>query len=233
MTKYFNYLTITVIGLYIVYLYYVKKLNFLIHERYIIFTLIAGIILVVIGLSGIIKNPDPKNSKFKISINFAMLVLAILIPFIPLRSLSSNAFDSRSLNGSVRVSSNEKQDITQKIKFSVNTNDFTIYDWLKAKGLDDLSVFKDKEFTGTGFITPKEGSIFSLSRFIVSCCVVDASPVGILVEYDYNKEFKANDWLEVKGQFKIIEVNGIKEPVIVPTSVIKINQPDSVYLNRN
>jgi putative membrane protein len=233
MTKYFNYLTITVIGQYIVYLYFVKKLNFLIHERYIIFTLIAGLILVVIGLAGIIKNPDPKNSKFKISINFVMLVLAILIPFIPLKSLSSDSFVSRSLNGNVRVSTNEKQDITQKIKFSINTNDFTIYDWLKAKGLDDLSVFNDKEFTGTGFITPKEGNIFSLSRFIVSCCVVDASPVGILVEYDYNKEFKVNDWLEVKGKFKIIEVNGIKEPVVVPSSVKKINQPDSVYLNRN
>jgi putative membrane protein len=233
MTKIYNYLTMAIIGGYIIYLYVIKRLNFLIHERYLIFTLIAGLVLLIVGLLGSFYLSKSNKSKFKFNMSFIILVISILIPFIPLRSLSSESFDIRSVNKNVRISENEKQDIKQKINFKINTNEFSMYDWVKAKGLDDLSIFKDKEFTGTGFISPKEGTFFSLSRFILSCCVVDATPVGILVDYDYNKEYKPNDWLEVKGKFKIQEVNGIKEPIIVPTSIIKINQPDNVYLNRN
>jgi putative membrane protein len=222
-----------IIGGYIIYLYFIKRLNFLIHERYVVFTLIAGLVLAVVGIIGTIIALQSKAKKFKFNLSLIILLISMAIPLIPLKSLSSDSFDIRSVNKNIRVSENEKQDIRQKINFKINSNDFTMYDWVKAKGLDDLSIFKDKEFTGTGFIAPKQGNIFSLSRFILSCCVVDATPAGILVDYDYNKEFKSNDWLEVKGKFKIQEVNGIQEPVVIPTSVIKINQPDNVYLNRN
>jgi putative membrane protein len=222
-----------IIGGYIIYLYFIKRLNFLIHERYIVFTLIAGLVLAVVGIIGSIIALQSKAKKFKFNLSLIILLISMAIPLIPLKSLSSDSFDIRSVNKNIRVSENEKQDIRQKINFKINSNDFTMYDWVKAKGLDDLSIFKDKEFTGTGFIAPKQGNIFSLSRFILSCCVVDATPAGILVDYDYNKEFKSNDWLEVKGKFKIQVVNGIQEPVVIPTSVIKINQPDNVYLNRN
>jgi uncharacterized repeat protein (TIGR03943 family) len=233
MTKFYNYFTMAIIGGYIIYLYFIKRLNFLIHERYIVFTLIAGLVLAVVGIIGSIIALQSKAKKFKFNLSLIILLISMAIPLIPLKSLSSDSFDIRSVNKNIRVSENEKQDIRQKINFKINSNDFTMYDWVKAKGLDDLSIFKDKEFTGTGFIAPKQGNIFSLSRFILSCCVVDATPAGILVDYDYNKEFKSNDWLEVKGKFKIQVVNGIQEPVVIPTSVIKINQPDNVYLNRN
>jgi uncharacterized repeat protein (TIGR03943 family) len=233
MTKFYNYLTMAIIGGYIIYLFFIKRLNFLIHERYIVFTLIAGFVLAVVGIIGSIMSLQSKNKKLKFNLSLVILLITFFVPFIPLKSLSSDSFDIRSVNKNIRVSENEKQDIRQKINFKIDSNDFTMYDWVKAKGLDDLSIFKDKEFTGTGFIAPKQGNIFSLSRFILSCCVVDATPAGILVDYDYNKEFKSNDWLEVKGKFKIQEVNGIQEPVVIPTSVIKINQPDNVYLNRN
>jgi uncharacterized repeat protein (TIGR03943 family) len=233
MTKFYNYLTMAIIGGYIIYLFFIKRLNFLIHERYIVFTLIAGLVLAVVGIIGSFMSLQSKNKKLKFNLSLVILLITFFVPFIPLKSLSSDSFDIRSVNKNIRVSENEKQDIRQKINFKIDSNDFTMYDWVKAKGLDDLSIFKDKEFTGTGFIAPKQGNIFSLSRFILSCCVVDATPAGILVDYDYNKEFKSNDWLEVKGKFKIQEVNGIQEPVVIPTSVIKINQPDNVYLNRN
>lgn len=233
MTKLYNYLTIAIIGEYIIYLYSIKKLNFLIHERYIIFTLLAGIVLLIVGLIGVSITFKIKNKKIQFNLSLVILIVSILVPFIQLKSLSSESFNIRSANSKVKIADNEKQDIRQKINFRIDTNEFTIYDWIKAKGLDDLSIFKEKEFTGTGFITPKPGSMFILSRFIVSCCIVDATPIGILVDYDYTKEYKANDWLEVRGKFKIQDVNGIMEPVIVPTSVIKINTPDNVYLNRN
>ena len=237
MSKIYNYLTLIILGGYITYLYYIKKLNFLIHERYIVFTLIAGIVLLIVGLIGLIVSIQDKSiikSKMvKLNLNLVILIISMLIPFIQLRSLSSESFSIRSQSKPAKVSETEKTDIRQKINFKINTNEFTLYDWVNAKGLDDLSIFKDKEFTGVGFIVPKEGNVFSLSKFILSCCVVDASPVGILVDYDYQKEFKANDWLEVKGKFIIKEVNGFKEPVVVPTSVTKVEQPTNVYLNRN
>lgn len=228
-----QYLTLLILGIYIIYLYLFNKLGLLIHERYNIFTSLSGLILAIIGAWGLIKlvQNKPKLGK-NYSKELFVGALVLIICFIPLKSLSSKSFNLRSTTNNIKLSQSDRTNIESKIKFDVDTNKFTLYDWVKAKSINDNNLFKDKEFTSTGFISPAGKNMFTLSRFILSCCVVDATPVGVLVEYDYTNLYKANDWLEIQGKFTIKTVDGKQEPVVIPTKITKISQPDNVYLNR-
>ncbi|MGL4759411.1 MAG: TIGR03943 family putative permease subunit [Patescibacteria group bacterium] len=239
MSKIYQYLMLIAFGSYSIYLYSIRRLTYLISERYIWLSLAGGVVLMLVGVFGLYNSIAKdkfvfKFSKKSINLNLLCFVLVCLTFLIPLRTLSSESFNIRSANNAFKVSESEKSKIQEKISFAVDTNQFTLYDWVKARALNDNSLFKDKEFTATGFITPtKIKNQFVLSRFVVACCVVDATPTGMLIEYDYeSKSLVANDWLEVKGKFEILSIEGVSQPVVIPNKVEKIQQPDDIYLNR-
>jgi putative membrane protein len=209
----------------------------IIAERYVILTVICGLVLLIVGLYGVyitLQSEPIKPFKLLKNYNLLFILVPLLLFLLPLRILTSESFNIRSAKTAFKVSAQDKNQIKDKINFKIDTNTFSLYDWVKAKSIGDNTIFINKEITASGFITPtKTPNVFTLSRFVVACCVVDATPVGVLVEYDYNSKYQANDWLEIKGKFEIKNIEGSLEPVVIPSEVKKINQPDDIYLNRN
>ncbi len=238
MTKLFNYFTLLLISIYILYINYINRLAFFIHPRYLTLALICASIIGTVAVFGIIHTYQTNKSVLKekksiFSVSFAILIATVLIFLIPVRSLSSESFALRSSNNGVNSTDAEKDNIRLKLKGRVDSSSFKFFDWVSAKNLNENGVFKDKKFKGVGFITTnKQPNTFDLSRFIISCCIVDATPVSLLVEYDYQNQFVANDWVEVEGKFVIKTIEGKNQPVIIPTSVTKIPEPDYTYLDR-
>lgn len=238
MTKLYNYLSLLLISIYIFYINYINRLAFFIHPRYLILALVCAAIIGTIALFGIVhtfrvNKTIAKEQKSIFSISFAILVATILIFLIPIRSLSSESFALRSSDNGINSTDTEKEKVRLKLKGGVDSSTFKFFDWVSAKNLNENGIFKDKKFKGSGFITAgSQPNTFNLSRFIVSCCIVDATPVSLSVEYDYKKQFKPNDWVEVEGVFVIKTIEGKNQPVIIPTSVNKIPEPDNTYLDR-
>ena len=238
MTKLYNYLTLLLIAIYVFYINYINRLAFFVHPRYIAFTLICGGIIGVAGIAGIVHTFRTsktllKESKSFFSVSFVILIATLFVFLIPVKSLSSESFALRTSNSGLNNSEGEKDKIRLKLKGGVDSLSFKFFDWVSAKNLNENGIFKDKKFKGVGFISVnKEANTFDLSRFVISCCVVDATPVSLLVEYDYQKQFKANDWVEVEGTFVIKIVGGKSQPVIIPISVTKVPEPDFTYLDR-
>jgi uncharacterized repeat protein (TIGR03943 family) len=237
MSRLLQFLSLIILGGYIINLFILKRLTYLIAERYLILTTLGGIVLIIIGIYGVytvLQSEPIKPLKLLKNYNLLFILVPLILFLLPLRTLSSESFNIRTAKTAFKVSAQDKNQIRDKINFKIDTNTFSLYDWVKAKSIGDNSIFTNKDFTATGFITPtKTPNVFTLSRFVVSCCVVDATPVGMLVEYDYNSKHQANDWLEIKGKFELKTIDGTLEPVVVPLEVKKINQPDNVYLNRN
>jgi putative membrane protein len=238
MTKLCNYFTLLLICTYIFYINYINRLAFFIHPRYLSLALFCASIIGVVAIAGIVHLLRTNKSiltghKYIFSISFAILIATTLIFLIPVRSLSSESFALRSSNNGINSTDNEKENVRLKLKGGVDSSTFKFFDWVSAKNLNENGIFKDKKFKGVGFITASnQPNTFDLSRFIVSCCIVDATPVALLVEYDYQKQFKTNDWVEVEGVFAIKNIEGKNQPVIIPASVIKISEPDNTYLDR-
>lgn len=235
MKNTWNYFTLLVFGVYILYLFSIGRLGYFIHPRYEILTLCAGVVLVGVAIVGLYQKIKLKEFKigFK-NFEFGVFVLVAVLVFVPVKSLSSESFSIRSGGTNSKISANEAQNIKKKFSFGADSSSFTMYDWVMAKNLNDNSVFTAKKFAGSGFISPtKDTGYFNISRFVVSCCVVDATPAGLLVKYNWQDSYHRDDWVEVKGTFTIETVEGKAQPVIVPSSVNRIDQPKNIYLNRN
>lgn len=99
----------------------------------------------------------------------------------------------------------------------------------------------------TGFVykDPKLAkNQFVISRFVITCCIVDATPIGIIVESPYTPNLKADTWVEVEGLLqkrviggadKIKSVHNFHEtndgvPCLVVTSCKIVATPKDPYL---
>ncbi len=69
-----------------------------------------------------------------------------------------------------------------------------------------------------------------LSRFIITCCAVDAYPVGIPVKLsNSNKAYPSDSWLEVQGEMQPDNLNNRRQLVLVPKSIKTIPTPSDPY----
>ncbi len=237
MIRLYNYLTLLLIAIYVLYANYINRLVFFVHPRYIVFTLLCAVIIGIIAIAGIINIFKTSRNIFQekksiFSMSFIFLIASILVFLVPIRSLSSESFALRNSNNIFANSQEEKDRFRSKLKNGVDSTNFKFFDWITAKGLNENGIFRDKKFKGIGFVIKNNNqNTFDLSRFVIGCCVVDATPVSLLVEYD-SQSLKPDEWVQVEGTFVIKTIDGKNQPVIIPTSVTKTPEPDFTYLDR-
>lgn len=66
---------------------------------------------------------------------------------------------------------------------------------------------------------------FVLFRFMVSCCIADAQPLGILIKTENKQGFENNQWLEVQGTFHKTTIDDYDALYIIPQKIRKIEKP--------
>lgn len=236
----FNFLSLFLIGSYIFYLFLNQKLVYFIHPKYIYLAFGTGAFMILTGFIGFITNITlQKKIIFKIP-EIVILILAFSLIFVQIKPLSSSSIAARIGNNNLIVDENEKKELIKKLD-SGNLYNFSMYDWMSAKSLGGLDIFQNKKFSGTGFVSYSNGknalniennkNSFYLSRFVISCCIVDATPYYFIVKT--SEKFTENSWVNVTGTFNLIDINGKLEPVIVPDKIDTTQEPKNVYLNKD
>jgi uncharacterized repeat protein (TIGR03943 family) len=165
-------------------------------------------------------------------LGLAILGLPVLIGFLaPARPLGAGAIDSRGIGLSApnRPGSGS---VTQVQR--VASGPKNILDWLRDfSRTTDASAFTGQTADVIGFVykdprsKPNE---FWVSRFAVSCCVADATALGLLVRTEQAASLKPDSWVHVVGKFKPGEFAGEKIPVITAEKVEPTEQPKQPYL---
>jgi putative membrane protein len=106
-----------------------------------------------------------------------------------------------------------------------------ILDWLRAFGAaDDPSAFAGQEATVVGFVYRDESfdaQQFMVSRFVVSCCVADATVLGLIVSWPDSLDLPLDTWVEVHGAF---QADQQATPVLVADRVTPTAPPNQPYL---
>jgi uncharacterized repeat protein (TIGR03943 family) len=108
----------------------------------------------------------------------------------------------------------------QARKITVSDGEF--YQWI-----EELFVNPDKyagysiEMTGFVFKDPEilRPDEFVPARLVMSCCVADLLPFGMICKYEKIEELKADSWVTVEGMIHITEENGFPEPQALVTRV--------------
>ena len=195
------------------------QLGFYIHPRYhllaVVATMAGGMLLIldiVLELrhnlagkrrasAGVTTTERPKKPRRKIPIlsivTAGILILAIILP--P-RSLSSSSAVNRATSGLISTTGRcDKPESLDGKPVSMNR-------WRSA--FDDCpndSFFDGVTIDVTGFVARDpsgfyDNHYFELSRFVISCCAVDSTPISILVKTPDAECYRDNQWLQVRGQ---------------------------------
>jgi uncharacterized repeat protein (TIGR03943 family) len=153
------------------------------------------------------------------------LMLGLLVPPRP---LGAQAVEGREVNtDGVGLEGDE-------VMFSRPAVERNVLDWLRAfNAAGDQAVFDGEEAVVSGFVFRDDAfadNQFMVSRFVVSCCVADATAVGLIVSWPDSPHLPLDSWVEVHGTFVMGQFKDEPSPILAADSVIPIGTPDQPYL---
>jgi len=110
----------------------------------------------------------------------------------------------------------------------------SLLDWVRTlNAYPEPDAYKGQVAKISGFVihSPQlPDNYLLLSRFVITCCAVDAYPVGIPVHLNgTNKSYPSDTWLEVEGQMQPEQVDNKRQLVLVPKSLKIIPTPSDPY----
>jgi putative membrane protein len=213
------------------------KLDLYIHPRYILFTVVMGLMALAILLFGMWHGQGTRGLTARTSLPGLLLGITCMILCLSLvvtrpAPLTSSIASQRGVNTASLDLSTSATDVTSSISGS-DYSRLTVKEWASLLGqTSDPGFFVGKKVQLTGFVTPikEDSDSFYISRFVVTCCAVDARPIGVPVKMPgWQAVYKENQWLQLKGEF-IKNIDQASPAVVVDSeSIQKINEPDNPY----
>lgn len=218
------------------------RLELYIHPRYTVFTIVMAAIggaaavaafLVVPGRGHDHDEPPARRGwRAALAVGGSVLLVAasvVALLVLPPATLTSATADNRDIASSTTLAD---ADTTALVGGDSTT--FTVKDWatLLHQGLDD-DFFAGKPAAFSGFLVASaDPDVVYVARFLVTCCAVDAQPLGVPVLLPgWQDRFAADDWVEVTGGFAPNPDPSAAEPtVLVPDTVEQIDQPAQPYV---
>ncbi len=200
------------------------KLTLYVHPRYSLFTIIMSILALILLLPQITSAYE--NDEVTMATYFALGV-AVISLVLPAQSLSPKiaTYRSASIGGSTT-----SQNLTVFDSFSQDASRFTLQDWVAVfSSSPNQTQIEGQRVKISGFIFENESQQRFLGRFKLTCCAVDATPLGIaLADSDLVRERWIGSWYEVEGTFVYSES---KQQFELQVSTLRgIAEPEQPYV---
>ena len=226
-----------------VWLAVTNQLILYIHPRYIVFTVIMAVLGLVLVTASFVSKPDhdhdepPKRWRAVLSVTATVVTLAVAVGLVvvPPATLTTATANQRVIN-STGVGAGT-QNVSSAASAPAGTfAKFTVLDWSSLlRQTSDASFYQNKAADVTGFITSDKSdpdNVFYVSRFVITCCAVDAQPIGVPVYLpNWRSSFSADEWVRVKGEFDTNPSRTSQESIaLVPSDTAKVDQPSDPYL---
>ena len=161
----------------------------------------------------------------------ALVSVPLLIGLvIPAKALGSAAAQNGGISSGLSSLGNGSQ-----VALSLDPVKRTVLDWVQAfGGGGDVQQFNGQPADLIGFVYRDirfDGKPqFMVARFILSCCVADASAIGITVQTTDATKWEGDSWVHITGKFTVQQISGTPTPVLVADAIQPVAQPDHPYL---
>ncbi len=220
------------------------NLTLYIHPRYVVFTLVMAAIALVLVIASAAARPEhshdePRPRRWTIPLRVGAVALCLAVAaalvVVPPATLTSSTASQRDINGSAVGADTQSLDAVQSASGAVFAA-FTVLDWSSLlRQTSDPAFYAGKPVDVTGFITADESdpqNVFYVSRFVITCCAVDAQPIGVPVyQPGWSSTFAAGDWVRVTGGFAANQSTDSSQPIaVLPDAVEGVAEPDEPYL---
>lgn len=209
-----------------------------INERFVNLTLLAAVGLMLVGASFYRQTHQDHDHHDHGELTWlGLLIVALPVVLgllVPPRPLGANALSNREV--SVGRLSSVAAPGGNSITRGIVAGEKNILDWLaNFQQTPDPAAFAGQEARVIGFVYRDERfaeDTFMVGRFIVSCCVADAAPIGLIVQWPATTGLTTDQWVEVAGHFEAGYFDGSPMPILVADQVTLTGPPTQPYLYR-
>lgn len=219
------------------------QLGLYIHPRYFVFT----VIMAVLGLAFVVasfvfpstpagERTSPRRLALSVTGSAVLLVIAgVAVLALPPATLTSATATQREVNSGGL----DTTDAAEQAATLVGTGDYerlSVKEWVSLLAQsDDPALFADKTARLTGFVLPDADdpdNVFYVARFVVTCCAVDAQPIGVPVYLPgWSNSYSTDEWVEVTGEFTPNPSGSAAASLAVePTTIDSVEQPSDPYV---
>lgn len=220
-------------------------LSYYIHPRFNILTALTAVGLILVGIVYARRNQQAEphgdahhqghehHSHDLSWLGLAILLLPVLLGvFVQPKPLGANALANREINVGSLTSAQAPE--SSQLAVIATSGERNILDWLYLfQRSEDMSQFNGEEVHVIGFVYQDEqfeSEQFMVSRFTVSCCVADAAPIGLIVQWPETAALQADEWVEVEGTLQMGTFNDLEMPLLIADSVTPTEPPAQPYL---
>lgn len=227
------------------WLAYSGQLVLYIHPRYIVFTVSMAGIAVVASLLAVAGRrvhddehgapPSRRERMLALTASGIAGVFTLGLVLLPPATLSTATAQQREVNATASDDAEALAAATTADAATVAS--FTVREWSAIlRQTSDLDFYADRPATALlGFVVPDDDdpeNLFYVSRFAVTCCAVDAQPLGVPVYLPgWAAQHPADTWVEISGSFGSNPSRVSTEPIVlIPDSVDVVEQPREPYL---
>lgn len=232
-------LVLSLMGLFLYSRYAGDKLLFYINERFVWLTLLAAVGFILVGFSYRRRSAhgeqhgDHTHGHLTWAGLFLVVLPIILGVVFPPRPLGAAALGSRevSVASLSSAAAPDRSNIVSKPKEKRN-----ILDWvIEFQSAQDPVIFTGQEAELVGFVYRYPGfaeDMFMVSRFVISCCAADATPLGIIVRWPAAGDLPDDAWVAVRGRFEpgLLQGEPLPVPLMMADSVTPTEIPKQPYL---
>ncbi|HEC21781.1 MAG TPA: TIGR03943 family protein [Chloroflexi bacterium] len=167
-----------------------------------------------------------KTSAWSLLIVSLPLILGTLIPARP---LGASAVSSRGIATDL-APEGETSDRT----LTIVPAERNILDWVRVISTSpDPAALAGEEADVVGFVYRDArfaSDQFMVARFTITCCVADATAIGLVVQSPEASRYADDSWVRVKGTFAKGTLDGQPIPLIVADEITPVQPPEQPYL---
>lgn len=225
-----------------------NQLVLYIHPRYVIFTVIMAIVALAFTIASLVvrvapddddDDDEPRPRRLGRWFAGAAVVLsglfAIAMVVLPPATLTSATATQREINSTAIGTETQSVSDAEGAPAGAFAT-FTVVDWASLlRQTSDLDFYAGKPVDVVGFITPDADdpqNVFYVSRFVVTCCAVDAQPAGIPVYLaNWESQYSIDQWVRATGEFTTNPSQRSTQSIALdPADVTPVEQPSEPYL---
>lgn len=223
-----------------------------INRRFVVLTLLASVGFILVGASyyllsagdganephgdGTVQAHASHTHGPLTVLSFLIVVLPLILGWmVPAQPLGASALKTRETaigNSSELTSVTVPQDSSQTT--AIAAGEKSILDWLNDfSNSPDPATFNGEKARIVGFVYRDDRfpeDHFLVTRYLVSCCVADASAVGLVAQWPDAASLPADQWVEIQGEFQVGTVSDLHLPVLVANTLERIEPPAHPYL---
>jgi uncharacterized repeat protein (TIGR03943 family) len=212
------------------------QLALYVHPRYVGFTVTMAVLAAIVLIFGTLfigfNTDDKKLTRSQHVIRalwriFLVTALGASLLVIPPATLSVNTAQTRDTGLQAYVDSGSNPSFS-----SLDRSSYSVRDWAIYLASTPAESAIGEKVSATGFLLATQSpDIAVVSRFVVTCCTVDAQPIGIPVYLpEWQTRLKAGDWLAIQGELTAGPANSGLDVVVTPANFSVVPEPAKPYV---